>query len=85
MKEYTFIGKLTRYEHRNCSVYGNPRYYGIFEDADGNWIEATTASNAACAYGFLNYPDSMRKITYHITKKGGTCVPLYKIMPPLQP
>ena len=80
MKKYTFIGKLIRYEHRNCSVYGNPRYYGVFEDADGNWIEATTASDAACAYGFLNYPDSMRKITYHITKKGNNIIDYIEII-----
>lgn len=74
MKKYTFIGKLTRYERKNCSVYGNPRFYGVFEDVDGNRIEATTASNAACAYEFLDYPDFMRKITYHITKKGNYIV-----------
>ena len=80
MKKYEFVGKLTRYEHRNCSIYGNPRYYGVFEDADGNWIEATTASDAACAYGFLNYPDSMRKITYHITKKGNNIIDYIEII-----
>lgn len=80
MKKYEFIGKLTRYEHKNCSVYGNPRYYGVFENADGNWIEATTASDAACAYGFLNYPDSMRKITYHITKKGNNIIDYIEII-----
>ena len=56
MKKYTFIGKLTRYERRNCSVYGNPRFYGVFEDENGNWIEATTASETACRYRLLNYP-----------------------------
>ena len=80
MKKYTFVGKLTRYEYKNCSVYGNPRYYGVFEDENGNWIEATTASDAACAYGFLNYPDSMRKITYHITKKGNNIIDYIEII-----
>lgn len=80
MKKYTFIGKLARYEHRNCSIYGNPRYYGVFEDENGNWIEATTASDAACAYGFLNYPESMRKITYHITKKGNNIIDRIEII-----
>ena len=80
MKKYTFIGKLTRYERKNCSVYGNPRFYGVFEDVDGNWLEATTASDAACAYGFLNYPDSMRKITYHITKKGNNIIDYIEII-----
>ena len=54
--------------------------YGVFEDADGNWIEATTASDAACAYRFLNYPDSMRKITYHITKKGNNIIDYFEII-----
>ena len=80
MKKYEFIGKLTRYEHKNCSVYGNPRYYGVFEDKNGNWLEATTASDAACAYGFLNYPESMRKITYHITKKGNNIIDYIEII-----
>ena len=80
MKKYTFIGKLARYERRNCSVYGNPRFFGVFENVDGNLLEATTASNAACAYGFLDYPDYMRKITYHITKKGNNIIDYFEII-----
>lgn len=80
MKKYTFVGKLVRYEHKNCSVYGNPRYYGMFEDESGFWLEGVTASNAACAYGFLNYPEKMRKITYHITKKGNTIIDYIEII-----
>lgn len=53
MKKYTFTGRLMRYEHRNCSYYGNPKYFGVFEDADGNTLCATTASNASCAYMFF--------------------------------
>ena len=80
MKKHTFIGKLTRYERKNCSVYGNPRFYGVFEDVDGNWLEATTASNAACAYEFVDYPDFMRKITYHTTKKGNNIIDYIEII-----
>ena len=36
MKKKTFIGKLVRYERRNNSYYGNPKYFGVFEDAEGN-------------------------------------------------
>ena len=80
MKKYTFIGKLTRYERKNCSAYGNPRFYGVFENVDGNLLEGTTASNAACAYEFLDYPNSMRKITYHITKKGNNIIDYFEII-----
>ncbi len=79
MIKYTFVGKLVRYEYRNCSVYGNPRYYGVFENENGI-LKATTASNAACAYGFLNYPEAMRKITYHITKKGNNIIDYIEII-----
>ena len=53
-----------------CSYYGNPAYLGIFENNNGEYLEGRTASNAQCAYGFLNYPEKERKIKYHITKKG---------------
>ena len=36
MKKKTFTGKLLRYERRNNSYYGNPKYFGVFEDAEGN-------------------------------------------------
>ena len=38
MKKKTFTGKLVRYERRNNSYYGNPKYFGVFEDAEGNNI-----------------------------------------------
>lgn len=70
MKKYEFIGTLTYYKSLNCSYYGNPAYYGEFENAAGETLKGRTASNASCAYGFLNYREKPRKITYHITKTG---------------
>ena len=48
MKKKTFTGKLVRYERRNNSYYGNPKYFGVFEDAEGNILCATTATDASC-------------------------------------
>lgn len=80
MKKYTFIGRLMRYEHRNCSCYGNPKYFGVFEDADGNTLCATTASDASCAYMFLNESDKPREIIYHITKTGNNIIDYIHIL-----
>ena len=70
MKRKEFKGNLIYYKRLPCSYYGNPAYFGIFENGSGEHLEGRTASNASCAYGFLNYPDKPRKIKYHITKKG---------------
>lgn len=80
MKRYEFIGKLANYERKNNSVYGNPKYTALFVDDDLNILRATTANNAACAYGFLNYPEKMRKITYHITKNGNNIIDYIEII-----
>lgn len=74
----TFVGKLVRYERRNNSYYGNPKYYGVFEDAEGNILHATTATNASCAYGFLNYPEQERTLTYHTTRTGNNIIDYIK-------
>lgn len=70
MKRKEFIGKLTHYERLNCSCYGNPRYFAVFTSESGETFVGKTAVNAACAYGFLNYQNSPRKVTYHITRNG---------------
>lgn len=70
MKRKEFIGKLSYYEKLNCSCYGNPRYYGIFTNERGETLVGKTATNAACAYVFLNYQNAPRKVTYHITRNG---------------
>lgn len=70
MKRKEFTGKLSYYERLNCSCYGNPRYYGAFTNERGEILVGKTATNAACAYGFLNYQNAPRKVTYHITRNG---------------
>lgn len=70
MKRKEFIGKLSYCERLNCSCYGNPRYYGVFTSESGERLEGKTATNAACAYSFLNYRNAPRKVTYHITRNG---------------
>ena len=70
MKKQTFTSKLIHYERKNNSYYGNPKYFGIFQNEQGETLTATTAINASCAYGFLNYQDKERTITYNTTKTG---------------
>ena len=74
MKKKTFTGKLIRYERKNNSYYGNPKYYGVFENENGEILEATTATDANCAYGFLNYPEQNRTLTYHTTRTGNNII-----------
>ena len=74
MKKSTFTGKLVRYERRNNSYYGNPKYMGVFEEENGDYLIGTTASNASCAYSFLNNPDCMKNIEYHETKTGNIVI-----------
>lgn len=70
MKRKEFIGKLSYYERLNCSCYGNPRFFGVFTNESGETLAGKTAFNASCAYGFLNYRNARRKVTYHITRNG---------------
>lgn len=79
MKRKTFIGKLISYERRNSSYCGNPKFYGVFENADGETLEATTATNASCAYGFLNKIESVREIEYHTTRTGNNIIDYIRI------
>lgn len=70
MKRNEFTGKLAYYQRLRCSCYGNPRFYGVFTNESGEMLVGKTATNAACAYGFLNYRNAQRKVTYHITRNG---------------
>ena len=70
MKKFTFTGTLTSYKRRNSSYYGNPKFWGIFEDNNGNLLEGTTATDASCGYSFLNNQTAEKVITYHETKTG---------------
>ena len=79
MRKKTFTGKLMEYERKNNSYYGNPKYSGTFENEDGETLRATTASNASCAYMFLNYPEKTRTILYHVTKAGNNIIEYIEI------
>ena len=78
MKKKTFKGKLISYERKNNSYDGNPKYYGVFEDINGNILCATTATNVSCAYGFLNYPEDDRTVIYHTTRTGNNIIDYIK-------
>ena len=65
------VGKIKGTAYRNTSVYGNPSYYVLFENEEGETIKGYTAANAACAYGCTN--SELREfayIVYHKTKGG---------------
>lgn len=65
------IGKIKDVQFRNTSYYGNPSYYILFENEEGETIKGYTAPNAACAYGCTNSEFSkFACIVYHITKGG---------------
>lgn len=74
MSRKTFEGKLIRYEKRNSSCYGNPKYFGVFKNENGETLEGTTATNASCAYGFLNKIDNIRMVEYHTTRTGNNII-----------
>lgn len=80
MKKLTFIGTLTYYKRLNCSIYGNPAFYGEFENKHGDVLRGRTASDASCAYGFLNYEDRPREITYHVTRTGNVIFDYIKVL-----
>ena len=74
MNNLEFVGVLKYYERRSNSYYGNPKYFGVFEDENGGVLGATTATNSACAYVFTNSPEKTRKVNYHITKSGNKII-----------
>ena len=70
MKKQTFTGTLTRNKRKNCSYYGNPKFWGVFENENGETLSGTTATDASCGYSFLNNRTAEKVITYHETKTG---------------
>lgn len=78
MKKQTFKGILIGYERRNNSINGNPKYYGIFESESGDILRATTGTDVACAYSFLNNQDKTRVIEYHETRTGNIVIDYIK-------
>ena len=74
MKKQTFKGTMTRYERLNNSSYGNPRFLGVFEDSNGNYLVGKTGINSSCAYSFLNNQTAEKEIEYHETKTGNIVI-----------
>ena len=70
MKKLQFTGKLISYERLENSEYGNPKYYGVFENENGDILKATTGTDCSCGYSFLNNQNEVRTIDYHETKTG---------------
>lgn len=70
MKKLQFTGKLISYERKNNSINGNPKYFGVFENESGDVLKAITATDASCAYSFLNNQEENRTLEYHETKRG---------------
>ena len=74
MKKSQFIGTMISYERRNNSVNGNPKYFGIFENENGDILRGTTGTDCSCAYSFLNKQDKNRTIEYHTTRTGNVII-----------
>lgn len=79
-KKYEFFGYLTNYTRCQNSIYGNPRFYGEFTSDSGAVLAGKTASNAMCAYAFLNQKDKKRKVNYHYTRKGNVIIDTIEIL-----
>ena len=65
------IGKIKDVTFKNRSVYGNPSYYVLFENEEGETMKGYTAPNASCGYSCTN--SEFRKFAYiefHVTKGG---------------
>ena len=66
--------KLTHYERRNSSAYGNPSWYVCFDNGTDS-VMGKTASNASCGYVVTNFSDGRAcNVSYHITKAGNTII-----------
>lgn len=65
--------KLVCIERKHNSVYGNPTWYCLFVDSNGNYLRGKTASNAMIGYE-LGYSSEGKtfNIEYHYTKSGNT-------------
>ena len=80
MRKFEFSGYLTNYTRCQNSIYGNPRFYGEFTSDSGDVLAGKTASDAACAYAFLNQKDKKRKVNYHYTRKGNVIIDSIEIL-----
>jgi hypothetical protein len=68
------LATILKLERKNNSVNGNPRYEVYYQDEDGNFGHATTASDHAFCYGIANdmYRESDPRVmaTLEFTKSG---------------
>ena len=66
--------KLTRYERKNNSIYGNPSWDVCFSNGSEE-VAGKTASNAQCGYTLGNFTDGRAcNVTYHITRAGNMII-----------
>ena len=80
MKRLTFTGTIDNYRRLPLSVNGNPAYWATFVNEEGETLTGRTASDAMCAYGFLNWQEKPRTVTYHITAKGNVIFDYIEIL-----
>ena len=80
MKRLTFTGTIENYRRLPLSVNGNPAYWATFVNEEGETLTGRTASDAMCAYGFLNWQEKPRTVTYHITAKGNVIFDYIEIL-----
>jgi hypothetical protein len=63
--------KMVWYKPKNCSPSGNPKARIVWETMDGKEIDGTTATDAACGWGYRNYErGKLASIEYHMTRTG---------------
>ena len=63
--------KILKVKKRKNSIYGNPKYYLITADKDGNLIDGVTATNAAVGYEISwTWEGETKILEYHQTKSG---------------
>lgn len=67
MKKQKKILKVLKYEHLNCSYYGNPKKRLFLEDKNGHTFTAKTATNTMCGY-ISPRAGAFYEFTYHYTK-----------------
>lgn len=71
MKKQTALLTIKKIERLNNSYYGNPKYYIIAKNEQGQTLVGKTATNAAIGY-MLGYDSEGRKylFDYHTTANG---------------
>ncbi len=78
MNEYTIL----KFERKNNSVNGNPKFEVYYTDADGNFGHATTKSDASFCYGITNgvYTDNQPQVTAQLSFNKTGKIDNYKLV-----